>query len=143
MSGIPPKEAVIILKSLEQAKSKLILKSGLHATFLVTPPTTSIEPYWDKLDVILHTFYKEHPVSELSMYARVMIKRSLSKVILVYLPLLQAGSDVAEFLGVDMAQVIKYKLSNPNAFNSNQTIENEVSSYLRSLCLDIMASVSR
>jgi hypothetical protein len=62
LSGISPKDAVTVIKSLEAAKSKLIIKSGLHAVFLVTPPSSPLEPKWEVYYDIIETFYQEHPV---------------------------------------------------------------------------------
>ena len=44
ISGMSPKDAVLILQPLIDARHKLILKGGLHPVYLVTPPTTMIEP---------------------------------------------------------------------------------------------------
>lgn len=61
VSGITPKDAVQILKPLLDARTKLILKGGLHPVYLVTPPSTPIEPDWKNYEKILHTLYQEHP----------------------------------------------------------------------------------
>lgn len=61
LSGISPKDAVQILRPLLEARRKLILRGGLHPVFLVTPPSTSIEPDWNNYEKILETLYKEHP----------------------------------------------------------------------------------
>ena len=61
VSGITPKDAVQILKPLLDARAKLILKGGLHPVYLVTPPSTQIEPDWKNYEKILHTLYQEHP----------------------------------------------------------------------------------
>lgn len=64
VSGIAPKDAMQILKPLMDARSKLILKGGLHPVFLVTPPSTPIEPDWKNYEKILHVLYQEHPDAE-------------------------------------------------------------------------------
>jgi hypothetical protein len=61
VSGIAPKDATQILKPLMDARTKLILKGGLHPVFLVTPPSTPIEPDWKNYEKILHVLYQEHP----------------------------------------------------------------------------------
>ena len=61
VSGITPKDAVQILKPLLDARTKLILKGGLHPVYLVTPPSSPIEPDWKNYEKILHTLYQEHP----------------------------------------------------------------------------------
>lgn len=61
VSGIAPKDAVQILKPLMDARVKLILKGSLHPVYLVTPPSTPIEPDWKNYEKILHTLYQEHP----------------------------------------------------------------------------------
>ena len=63
LSGIPPKDSLIVLKSLQQARECLILKGGLHPVFLVTSPSTNIQPDWDQYERILHDLYQEHPVN--------------------------------------------------------------------------------
>lgn len=64
MSGIAPKDAVQILRPLLDARAKLILKGGLHPVYLVTPPSTPIEPDWKNYEKILHVLYQEHPDAE-------------------------------------------------------------------------------
>ena len=61
VSGIAPQDAVQILKPLLNARRKLILKGGLHPVFLVTPPSTPIEPDWKNYERILHVLYQEQP----------------------------------------------------------------------------------
>lgn len=62
LSGISPYDSVVVVKSLQLAKSKLIMKSGLHPIFLVTPPYPPIEPKWDKYVDIVVALYDECPV---------------------------------------------------------------------------------
>jgi hypothetical protein len=64
VSGIAPKDAVQILRPLMEARSKLILKGGLHPVFLVTPPSTPIEPDWKNYEKILHVLFQEHSDAE-------------------------------------------------------------------------------
>jgi hypothetical protein len=64
VSGIAPKDAVQILRPLMDARRKLILKGGLHPVFLVTPPSTPIEPDWKNYEKILHVLFQEHPDAE-------------------------------------------------------------------------------
>lgn len=64
VSGIAPKDAVQILRPLLEARAKLILKGGLHPVYLVTPPSTPIEPDWKNYEKILHVLYQEHPDAE-------------------------------------------------------------------------------
>ena len=61
VSGIAPKDAVQMLAPLLQARSRLILKGGLHCVYLVTPPSTPIEPDWRNYERILHALCQEHP----------------------------------------------------------------------------------
>jgi hypothetical protein len=61
VSGIAPRDAPHILRPLLQARSKLILKGGLHPVFLVTPPSTAIEPDWKNYEAILHRLFQEQP----------------------------------------------------------------------------------
>ena len=64
VSGIAPKDAVQVLKPLMDARCKIILKGGLHPVFLVTPPSTPIEPDWKNYEKVLHVLYQEHPDAE-------------------------------------------------------------------------------
>jgi DNA polymerase theta len=60
LSGIPPTEAILIYKPLENARKKLILNTGLHLVFLLTPPAISyIEPNWLTYYDIIKTMCKE------------------------------------------------------------------------------------
>lgn len=60
LSGIPPNEAVLIYKPLENARKKLILNTGLHLVFLLTPPTVSyIEPNWLTYYDLINTLCKD------------------------------------------------------------------------------------
>lgn len=61
ISGIAPKDAVVILKPLMDARHKLILKGGLHPVYLVTPPSTAIEPDWKNYERMLDLLYQEQP----------------------------------------------------------------------------------
>ena len=97
LSGIAPKDAVMILKSLLEARTKLILKGGLHPVFLVTPPSTSIEPDWNNYERILEVLFREHPDAK----------------------------DVAEHLGIAHHQLGVFAFNHPSYSNSagNATVQ--------------------
>eukprot|EP00602_Paraphysomonas_sp_CaronLab_P010721 CAMPEP_0185039172 /NCGR_PEP_ID=MMETSP1103-20130426/35752_1 /TAXON_ID=36769 /ORGANISM="Paraphysomonas bandaiensis, Strain Caron Lab Isolate" /LENGTH=110 /DNA_ID=CAMNT_0027577955 /DNA_START=99 /DNA_END=427 /DNA_ORIENTATION=+ len=61
LSGIAPRDAVVVLASLTQARRSLILQSGFHAVFLVTPPSPSVEPCWSEYERMLDGFLTEYP----------------------------------------------------------------------------------
>lgn len=65
LSGIAPKDAIDILKPLMKARTEMILSGGLHAVFLVTPPSTSIEPDWTNYSKLLSYLFHEHPEAKL------------------------------------------------------------------------------
>jgi POLQ-like helicase len=81
LSCIPPTVAVHIINPLERARKKLILTSGFHLVFLVTPPHTAIEPAWDQYEGILSTLCRE----------------------------LKGVGEILEYLGVRMEQLMHYK----------------------------------
>ena len=60
--GLPPTDAVLVLCPLENARRRLLLRTGLHLVFLVTPPNTNIEPDWCKYENIVTSLYKENKV---------------------------------------------------------------------------------
>eukprot|EP01034_Spumella_vulgaris_P021378 gene21378-27408_t len=90
LSGIAPKDAVQILKSLQDARAKLILKGGLHPVFLVTPPTTTIEPDWNNYEKVLDVLFREHPDAR----------------------------PVAEYLGIEQSQLCVFAFKNPSYSSS-------------------------
>ena len=57
------------MSSLQQARRKLVLQSGFHVIFLVTPPSSHIQPKWDTyenvLDGVLHDYPGIGPVVDL------------------------------------------------------------------------------
>jgi hypothetical protein len=61
LSGISPKDVMQIIHPLLKARSKLILKGGLHPVFLITPPDTRIEPDWANYRRIVDDLYRDHP----------------------------------------------------------------------------------
>lgn len=62
LSGIAPRDATIVIKHLQQACKRLVLKSGLHCVFLVTPPFASgIEPPWGRLEPLFAYVIREYP----------------------------------------------------------------------------------
>ena len=63
--GLPPADAVNVLGPLEQARKKLILKTGFHLVFLVTPTNTSIEPDWSQYENIANILHRENKVRHL------------------------------------------------------------------------------
>ncbi len=63
LSGIPPRDSLVVLSSLTQARKRLILQSGFHAVYLVTPPSPNIEPCWEIFERILDGLLSEYPVS--------------------------------------------------------------------------------
>eukprot|EP01038_Epipyxis_sp_PR26KG_P006253 gene6253-8612_t len=85
LSGISPRDAAQIIKPLQQARSRLILRGGLHPVFLVTPPFPQIEPNWANYEAILEELYKEH----------------------------QDARMVAEYLGVDCSKLLQFKFNHP------------------------------
>lgn len=50
-----------VLSSLQQARKKLILQSGFHVIFLVTPPCSHIQPHWDSYEMLLDGVLTDHP----------------------------------------------------------------------------------
>ena len=91
LSGIAPRDAVHVLKPLFKARSKLILKGGLHCVFLITPPSTPIEPDWENYSKVLDALYKDHPDAEV----------------------------VAEYIGVNHATVSSFTLKPPYRRNDS------------------------
>ena len=67
LSGLAPTDAVRVLSPLESARKKLILKTGFHLVFLVTPPNTHIEPDWAKFENIVDILYRENKVRIISL----------------------------------------------------------------------------
>ena len=63
-AGLPPTDAIVIFTPLENARRRLILRSGFHLVFLVTPTTTNIEPNWSNYENIVTTLYRENKVNE-------------------------------------------------------------------------------
>ncbi len=63
LSGIPPRDSLVVLSSLTQARKRLILQSGFHAVYLVTPPSPNIEPCWEIFERIIDGLLSEYPVS--------------------------------------------------------------------------------
>lgn len=95
LSGIAPKEVIQVLKPLEDACSRLILKGGLHPVYLVTPPLCHIEPDWKNYEKILDTLYKEHPDAKA----------------------------VADYLGVSHSQLCTFTFSNPSLSNNSELVK--------------------
>jgi len=79
ISGIAPKDAVVILKPLMDARHKLILKGGLHPVYLVTPPSTAIEPDWKNYERMLDLLYQEQPdaINVVSIHYRILMHSSI------------------------------------------------------------------
>jgi DNA polymerase theta len=50
-----------VLSPLQQARRRLILQSGFHVIFLVTPPSTHIRPNWDSFESLLDGVLTDHP----------------------------------------------------------------------------------
>ena len=59
-SGINPKESVEVLQSLLAARKKLILRSNFHCVFLVTPPSSNIEPPWSNMATMVTDIYSDY-----------------------------------------------------------------------------------
>ena len=53
VSGIAPKDAICVLKPLQDARRKLVTNSSAHIIFLVTPPASALEPPWACLHHVL------------------------------------------------------------------------------------------
>lgn len=86
-SGMSPTDAIEVLPSLFQARSKLILSSKLHVLYLLTPCNYSgIRENWSQYDQILTTLVQEYPPTQL----------------------------VIEVLGIDRSFVDQCKFSTPN-----------------------------
>jgi hypothetical protein len=79
LSGIPPKDAPIILQSLLQAKRQLIsLTTGFHLLYLITPIScTIIEPDWSNYENFYLLFHKEFPEMMKAMSEYLQISPSL------------------------------------------------------------------
>ena len=63
LSGLSPSDAVVVLGSLLAARTRLVLRSGLHAVFLSTPPHTGVQPAWDRFERLVAMLLKDYPVS--------------------------------------------------------------------------------
>lgn len=61
LSGISPRDAIVVLSSLQQARNRLILQTGFHVVFLVTPPSTHIEPNWNSYELLFDGIAKDNP----------------------------------------------------------------------------------
>ena len=61
LSGISPEDAIVIIPSLEAARKRFVLKSGIHAVFLVTPVHNTIEPNWSRYEELLSFLVKDFP----------------------------------------------------------------------------------
>jgi DNA polymerase theta len=86
-SGMSPTDAVDVLPSLFQARSKLILSSQLHILYLLTPCNYSgIHENWIQYDHILTTLIQEYPQTQF----------------------------VVEALGIDRSFLDQCKFSTPN-----------------------------
>jgi hypothetical protein len=79
LSGIPPKDAPIILQSLLQAKRQLIsLMTGFHLLYLITPISCAIiEPDWSNYENFYLLFHKEFPEMMKAMSEYLQISPSL------------------------------------------------------------------
>ena len=75
-TGITPMDAVPIFEPLEAARRTLILTTGFHLVFLVTPPHTSITPNWQKFEEILSRLFAENKaIEEVCEYIGVRMSR--------------------------------------------------------------------
>jgi hypothetical protein len=65
---------------MDRARARLILQSGLHLVFLVTPPfSTSVEPTWTGYERVVDTLYREHPgIEETATYLGKLLAYSKS-----------------------------------------------------------------
>ena len=101
MSGIAPRDAVVVIQPLIKARSRLILKGGLHPVFLITPPNCHIEPAWTNYAKIVETLYREHPDAK----------------------------DVAEYLGIEMSTLYGYRSKPPSRSKSSSNSSNREDPY--------------
>ena len=68
LSGISPEDTLSVLPLLEQARRRLVLKTGFHVVFLATPLSSSIQPAWSDYENILTALYNDYPVSIISSF---------------------------------------------------------------------------
>lgn len=61
LSGISPPDALLLLPALTVARHRFVAKSGFHAVFLCTPPSSAVQPVWPDFEVVVNAFYKDHP----------------------------------------------------------------------------------
>lgn len=80
LSGLPPRDAVEVLASLQDARRSLVLRSGLHPIYLATPPHPSVQPAWATFEHLLAILQKDYPVcsSNLLLARRLAILFDLS-----------------------------------------------------------------
>ena len=93
LSGIPPKDAVLILQPLENARRRLILTGGLHPVFLITPTSLSysVAIQWRSYERIFEAFLKDCPEAEV----------------------------VADHLGINRAKLREFSQNPPGARDEN------------------------
>jgi hypothetical protein len=61
LSGLSPLAAVPVLLSLQAARARLVLRAGLHAVFLATPPDTRLPPRWAAFEGLLAVLGRDYP----------------------------------------------------------------------------------
>lgn len=108
-SGIAPSDAGIVLASMEQARRRFILKGGFHAIFLASPISSRIAVSWVNLETIVRKFSSEQPEQ---------------------LPVL-------EYLGLEMEDLIKFRLKPPK----NDCRDPKILFYRRLYCAIILYNV--
>jgi hypothetical protein len=62
-----------VLASLSQARRRLVLQSGFHAVYLVTPPAPSVEPCWNDYERLLDNLLTEYPVPNTALKPHCLI----------------------------------------------------------------------
>lgn len=61
LSGIHPQDALLVLPPLQAANQRLVLQGGLHLVFLITPPSTQINPTWSRFHDVVTRVARDAP----------------------------------------------------------------------------------
>eukprot|EP00606_Chrysophyceae_sp_TOSAG23-5_P000769 GSChrysophyteH2.ASY1.ANO1.1345.1 assembled CDS len=99
LSGVAPKDCVTNIQELLGARDRLILQTGLHCLFLVTPPFSNLSVKWTSYDDIYDKLCRKYPDVD----------------------------EVAKYIGISRARLQSYMTNPPNiSTESNWTNENKL-----------------
>ena len=99
LSGVAPKDCVTNIQELLGARDRLILQTGLHCLFLVTPPFSNLSVKWTSYDDIYDKLCRKYPDVD----------------------------KVAKYIGISRARLQSYMTNPPNiSTESNWTNENKL-----------------